>query len=233
MKSAGWHCGVMIVAAAIISRGSSAQSVGAQARALLPKGPVTVDALELWTPPRMNELSQRLRNAARADPAWFQEHVRSAAPGEPLPYDPKLGLTEGEYREFLRLSDSVQMRPVRTETLVIEPIAAGWRFGAATTVSALRGLEIDTVANQVRSSFGNLQIASPITASRAQRATGRWAGPRWTLEAVDSLTRTGTRAAFAVGKHESTGRTVIYFNAQRVASGQLTTQESLFLRFAH
>jgi hypothetical protein len=233
MKCAGWRCGLIIIAAAIVSRGSSAQSVGTQARALLPKGPVTVDVLELWTPPRMNELRQRLRNAAQADPAWFQEHVRRAPPGQPLPYDPKLGLTEAEYKEFLRLADSVQMRAVRTETLVIEPIAAGWRFGPATTLSALRGLEIDTVANQVHSSFGNLAAASPIVPSPAQQATGRWGGPRWALEAVDSLTRTGTRAAFAVGKHESTGRTVIYFNAQRVASGQLTSQESLFLRFTH
>jgi hypothetical protein len=233
MNCTSWRFGIIVIATAILSRGSSAQTVGTQARGLLSKGSVTVDVLELWTPPRMAELSQRLRNAAQADPAWFQEHVRRATPGEPLPYDRRLGLTEAEYHEFLRLADSVQMRPVRTETLVIEPIAAGWRFANATTLSALRGLEIDTVANQVRSSFGILPAASPITPSDAQQATGRWGGPRWALAAVDSLTRTGTRAAFAVGKHESTGRTVIYFNAQRVASGQLTSQESLFLRFTH
>jgi hypothetical protein len=69
MKCPHWRSGMIIIAVAFVSRGSSAQSLGAQARALLPKGPVTVDVLELWTPPRMNELSQRLRNAAQADPA--------------------------------------------------------------------------------------------------------------------------------------------------------------------
>jgi hypothetical protein len=197
---------------------------------LLPKGTATVEVLELWAPPRLNELRLQLQRAAQADPAWWREHVRRAQPGQPLPYDRRLGVTEAEYQELLRLSDSVQMRPVRTETIAIEPIAAGWRFGAATTVSALRGLEIDTLKNEVRSEFGVLPAGPPITPGPAQRATGSWGGPRWELEAVDSLTQSATRASFAAGKLQASGHTVIYFNAQRVAGGQLTRRESLFLR---
>jgi len=230
MRRVGSQWVMSMIVLAIAARVSNAQSVGARARALLPTGPVRVEVLELWSPPRLNELSLRLQRAAQANPAWWQEHVRRAPPGRPLPYDRKLGLTEGEYQEFLRLSDSVQMRPTRTETVVIERTTVGWRFGVATTLDALRGLEIDTVRNEVHCAFGNLLAAQPIRASPAQRATGPWSGPRWELEAVDSVTRTGTRAAYAVGRHEVTGHTVIYFNAQRVASGQLTTQESLFLR---
>lgn len=222
----------LVIVLACGSRMAVSPSVGAQARAVLSAGPIAVEVLEAWTPPRLNDLRVRLQRAAQADPAWFQEHVRRATPGEPLPYDRRLGLTEREYKDFLLLTDSIQMRPARTETLVIEPTAVGWRFGAATTLSALRGIEMDTVRNQVHSSFGDLLADDPITPGPAQRATGRWGGPRWSLESIDSSTRSGASAAFAVGKHESTGRTIIYFSAQRVTSGQLTTKESLFLRFA-
>ena len=210
---------------------ASAQSVGADLHGLLTIGRANAEVLELWSPPQLAILSQRLQQAVQKDPSWWQEHVRRAEPGEPLAYDPKLGLTEAEYREFLMLADSVQMKPVRTVEVVIERSRAGWRFANSTAVAALRGIEIDTVRNQVHSPFGDLVRAAPITASEGQRATGPWGGPRWNLEAVDTLTLTGTVAQFAVGKHSETGRTVIYYDAKRMANGQLSARESLFLRF--
>lgn len=208
----------------------SAQSPGKQLAVLLPRGTASVDVLELWAPPRLTELSQRLQRAAQADPDWFQQQVRRAPPGQPLPYDPKLGLTESEYHEFLTLTEDMEMRPVRTATVVLEPTAVGWRFGSGTTVAGLRGVEIDTVKNEVQTSFGRLPTVAPIVPGPAQRATGPWGGPQWKLESVDEATITGTVAAFAVGKHKATGRTIIYFDAKRAENGQISARESLFLR---
>jgi hypothetical protein len=213
-----------------LPRALPAQSLGAQLRGLLPRGRVTVEVLEMWSPPRLTVLTQRLQQAIQADPAWWQEHVRKAVPGEPLPYDAKLGLTEAEYRDFLALTDSVQMKPVRTADIVIEPSPGGWRFGTASSIAALRNVEIDTVTNVVHSQFGDLGAADPITPGAGQRATGPWGGPRWNLEVVDTTTLTGTVAQFAIGKHTETGRTIIYYDAKRMNSGQLTARESLFLR---
>jgi hypothetical protein len=106
----------------------SGQSNGKQLQGLLPQGRVNVEVLEMWSPPGLAVLTQRLQQAAQADPTWFQEQVRRAVPGQPLPYHPKLGLTESEYQEFLALSDSVQMKPVRTAHITVEPTRVGWRF---------------------------------------------------------------------------------------------------------
>ena len=208
----------------------SAQSPGTRLRALLPRGRITVEVLEMWSPPRMVLLTQRLQQAIQADPSWWQEHVRRGVPGEPLAYDARLGLTEPEYREYLALTDSMRMKPARTTDVIIEPSQSGWRFGAASSIPGLRGVEIDTIANVVHSPFGDLATADPIIARSTQRATGPWGGPRWNLDAVDTTTLSGAVAQFAIGKHAETGRTIIYYDAKKMEKGQLSARESLFLR---
>lgn len=208
---------------------AASQSVGATLRELLPTGSVRVEVLELWSPPRLGELTRKLQRAVRADPEWWQAHVRRALPGQPMPYDARLGLTEAEYRSFLQLSDSVQMRPARTDSLVLEAIPSGWRFAESTGLEILRGIEIDTVQGIVRSEFGDLSPSTPIEPSAAQKATGQWGGPQWRREEVDVATSTGTVASFAVGRH-ATGHTIIYFDGRQAEHGQMTTRASVFLR---
>jgi hypothetical protein len=160
------------------------------------------------------------------------DQVKKARPGEPLAYDQRLGLTEKEYREFLTLSDSGQMRPARTARVVIESVGVGWRFGQSTELAGLRGLQVDTVKNEVRSPFGALPPTTRIQPSPGQRATGPWGGPQWKLEALNLNTITGTTASFAVGRQQLTGHTLIYFDAKRAENGQIVARESLFLEVA-
>jgi hypothetical protein len=211
----------------------AAQSIGAKVRDLISTGRVQAEVLEMWAPPRLTALSQTLQQAIQNDPSWWQGHVRNTEPGKPLAYDPKFGISQAEYNEFLVLTDSVRMLPARTVELLIESTNGGWRFGNASAVAGLRGIEIDTLRNQVHSPFGDLFTAAPIAESEGQRATGPWGGPRWNRETVDTLTLDGTVAQFAVGKHRETGRTVVYYDAKSMASGQLTGRESVFLLLLH
>lgn len=207
-----------------------AQSDAATLRELLPTGRVAVEVMEMWSPPQLVELTQKLQRAIAADPAWWQEHLRKAAPGQPVAYDPRLGLTQDEYRAFIQLADSSRMRPARVDTVVIAATATGWRFDESSSIAAVRGIEIDTIARVVRTTaFGVLAAASPIVAKPTQKVTGAWGGPRWHVEEVDPVTVTGTSAHFAVGRHES-GHTILYLDAKRASKGQLVAQESFFLR---
>ena len=222
-------CSALAALGCLLVARAPGQSIGQQVRQLLPVGDLQVDVLQPWSPPRLAVLTEKLQTAARADPAWFRAHAATAAPGTPLPYHPKLGLTESEYHEFLALADSVQMRSAATGSLHVESTPSGWRISERSTIAALRGLQIDTLANVVRSSFGILGAADPIVPSDAQRATGRWGGPRWALEAVDASTITGAVATFAIGRLAATGQRVVYFDAKRAANGQITARESIFL----
>ena len=220
--------GIAILASAVTIP-IAAQSIGSQLRELLPLGDVQVEVLQPWSPPRLAVLTEKLQTAARADPEWFRSHAASAPPGEALPYHPKLGLTEAEYHEFLALADSTEMRPARAGMLALESTPTGWRVADRSTITALRGLQVDTVANVIHSSFGILVAADPIAPSDDQRATGPWGGPRWALEALDA-TVTGTVATFAIGRLSASRHRVVYFDAKRATNGQITAQESVFLR---
>src|SRR5688500_6064317 len=205
----------------------SAQAPGNPVRDLLPTGRFAVEVLELWAPSRMVELSTKVQRALQADPAWALEHVRRTPRGEPLAYDPRLGVTESEYQEFLLLTDSMKMRPARVDTVVVEAADYGWRFTDG--LPALRGIEIDTIRGVVRSPFGELPPVAPIVASAEQRATGPWGGPHWKREEDVLESTTATMASFSVGRHES-GHTVIYYDARRAENSRITARETIFLR---
>lgn len=195
---------------------------------LLNLGTSGVEVLEMWSPPRMAALTQRVQTAIQQNPEWWQEHVRRAPPGQPIAYDARLGINEAEYREFLQFADSVRMRPARTDSVVVERTDTGWRFANETGILALRGIEVDTVRGVVRTSYGDLPAADSIQPTSEQRATGQWGGPRWSLEQMDTTSLTGVLAQFAVGRHEN-GRTVIFYDARRAQNGSLLRRESLFL----
>jgi hypothetical protein len=124
------------------------------------------------------------------------------------------------------------MRPARTIQLHLESTPTGWRFPADGPVQALRGVEIDTTADTIRTPFGPIGTHGILQASDAQKATGRWSGPQWKLEAIDPETVTGTVATFAVGRLEATGQTLIYFDAKQAKRGQITARSSVMIRIA-
>jgi hypothetical protein len=196
----------------------------------MPSGRVAVEVMEQYAPPRLTELTQKFQRAVAADPAWWQQHVAKATPGKPIAYDPRTGLTEAEFQEFLVLPESIQLLPARVDTVVVVQTKNGWRFDDASRFAAVRGIEIDTVRNRVSTpQFGELPASNPIVASAAQKVTGAWGGPRWKLEEGNERTLSGTSAHFSIAQHES-GHTIIYLDAKRALLGRMEAQEYFFLR---
>ena len=222
-----------LICAALLVFGATnvnAQSTNATLRQLMPSGRVTVEVMEQYAPPRLLELTEKLKTAVAANPAWWQQHVAKAAPGKPIAYDARTGLTEAEFQEFLVLPESIRLMPARTDTVVIVPTKNGWRFDDASRFAGIRGIEIDTVRNVVSTPlFGELPASAPIVASAGQKVTGAWGGPRWKLEDGNERTMSGTAAHFSVAQHES-GHTILYLDAKRALLGRMEAQEYFFLR---
>lgn len=215
---------------ALLVRPLAAQSAGALLAPLLPATTVQAEVLREWAPPRLQELAGRIQQAARADPEWFRQHVAASKPGQPLPYDARLGVTEEEYREFLALSTTLEYRPALTVPLALMSTPAGWRVPDDFALPSLRGLEIDTVGDVIRTGYGALATRDKVEASEQQHATGRWSGPEWMLETLDPATLTGVVARFAVGKLEASGLTLVYFNAKEARDGKVLRQAMVILR---
>jgi len=208
---------------------ASAESVGAEVRPLLHRGTLKAEVMESWSPRRLRELNKRVQHAILANKDWWRDQLAHTKPGEAVPYDPKLGLTPAEYGEFVTLmQDSVFLRPARTIDLVVLSTPAGWKFGKATPIPGLRGVEIDTLKNEVHTTFGDLKEADPVKAGPNQRTTGPWGGPCWKIGSADD--KDGSVGKFAIGKLVDSGRTVIYFTAKKTEKGQVALRENVFLR---
>ena len=85
--------------AAPVAPSPAAATFADSVAALIPDTTVTVDILTPGYSKRMQELSQRLLMAARANPAWFESYTQSHR--QPLPWHPNLGLRRTEYEEYL------------------------------------------------------------------------------------------------------------------------------------
>jgi len=134
---------------------------------------------------------------------------------------------------MLALTDSIQMRPSKSVRLSLASTPSGWRFPDDGPIPGLRGIEIDTTADLVRTPYGTLETHTTLKPSAAQKATGPWGGPQWKLETFDQASGTGVVASFAVGRLETSGQTLIYFDAKQAANGQLTRRTSSMIRLPH
>ena len=199
---------------------------------ILAPGALVVERLETYTPPRFLLLSSKLQSAAQRNPTWFRAQAAMAKPGEPLPYDERLGVTRDEYTEFLQLVDSMALKPVGTDTILVTPTASGWRFEQGTTLPELRGIEIDSARGVAITPYGELSAASPITASPEQRMTGPWSASRWQRQDLDGTGTAGTVASLAIGRLVESGQPILYYTAKKLVAGSIQRRVDLVLRGA-
>ncbi len=192
-------------------------------RALVPVGTVRVSLMDLVPPPRLNELNARVQAALSSDPAWWAEYNRTnQQPGKPLPYHPKMGVTEAEYREMVALVEGVRLSPVRQAELTVRDEGNG-RFvmNGGTALPELTGVVVDLANNRVDTPFGSTLTSAPIAPdARKQQATGPWKGMSWTREELQPQTRTGTVISFTLGRLQQSGRGILYYEAGRVQGGK-------------
>ena len=190
-------------------------------RKLLPIGRFAVDVMDFAPSAHMVELSQRFQDAVSQRPQWLLEHAKTYEPGKPLPYDPRFGLTEEEYAEFLALAEDLSLKKKRQATLaVVKKGTDIFVLDGGNSLPELTGIEIDLKNDVVRTPFGTAMEASEVKPSSKQNATGPWRGRTWRLEDGDIDTLTGTVVKFSLGKLERSGRAILYYRVRHREAGQ-------------
>lgn len=193
-------------------------------RALLPAGTLRVDAMDVAPAPRMAELAQKFQAAAQRDPQWFQQHVRSARPGEPLPYDAKLGLTREEYDEFLRLAGSMGLRKVAEAPLAVRAEGSRLVFDGGAGMPDLTGVAIDLASDQLVTPLATVAGSREVHNDGAGAGIGPWDGRTWSLEELSEDGRDGKVVSLSVGRLRESGRGVLYWQLRQVRGGQQATR---------
>ena len=184
-----------------------------QPKDLLWVGERRVDIMGVVVSDRHKDLSARLTRAIEENPAW-KRYVQSVPAGEPLPYDPRCGLTRAEFDEFRELSESLSMGKAAEGTLTIsskddeEYLLEGDR-----TLSHLTGIEIDLRNNVVRTSLGELKECIEVNVGD-DSILGAWTGTEWVLERAATASTPKMTVKFAVGKLADSGRGVMFYRVK-------------------
>lgn len=214
-KTGLWIALVLALAGLLIPTGQ-AQSADA-IRDLIPRGVVQVDIMEVGAWPRQIELAARLQASVAAHPEWWVEYVAKAPPGQPLPYHPRLGLTEAEYQEFLELSSSMQMVKVADGTLnFVWDSPTHIRLIGEGSLADLTGITIDLAADRVETPFAILRERTEINNTDVDSPTGPWRGIQWKFEHLTPDLSSGAVVKLALGRRDEDGRGILYYNARRI-----------------
>lgn len=151
-------------------------------RQVLPIGAIDVKVMNVAATPRIVELATKFQAAAKRDPQWFLAHSNAAGPGQPMSYDPRLGLTQAEFEEFRAWSDNPKLAVVAKAQLGIDRKSPDlFVVTGLGLIADIRDLEVDLATNTVRNSFCEMKRSNDLKPSD-KAAFGRANGACWSYE---------------------------------------------------
>ena len=200
----------------------------------LPHDKVEGHFMRVTLPPRANELAEKMMAAIGKNKGWLLDAIKKSSPGEPLPYDERLGLTEAEYKEFLALSKQMTLKEIAVHEIHVvrnsdNTISLVVGKDEMPTLSALK---FDLAKNTVSTPFGELANPKPVDLSAKGEggALGPYKGLSFHLETVPGdLNGTakwsdfsGKTVSMILGKMADGTKRFIYYEASAANNGQLT-----------
>jgi len=181
-------------------------------------------------PPEIDKYVAKVETAARKDPKWFREFSGSSKPGLPLPYDPRLGLTQAEYAEYLGLWNKRQFKAMEEVMLLLRQTSGDtWSITSTGEASLLSTLRYSAKPDTFRSPNGELKRIEDIKAD-ATSILGEWTGMEWRFEEETGLGK--TKENFALGRFADKKHGLIVYRAQELSSeGKRFLDKSMVIRF--
>jgi hypothetical protein len=161
-------------------------------------------------PERFAELSKKLQAGIKENPGTFLGELLTAKPGEPIAYDPRLGLTKEEFEEYLRLGRDLKFEKVASVKLKVHRTDDAVQLDGGDLLPELKRITIKPNDKQVRTPFGDCSKPTEVRASDGQKATGRWNGMQWKMEKL----LPPTDVTVMLGKLEESGRGLLIYRAR-------------------
>ncbi len=181
-------------------------------------------------PSEIDKFVTKVQKAAQADIEWFKEFSGAAKPGEPLPYDERLGLTKAEYDEYLALWNKRAFKGIEDVMLLLrQGSGETWTITATGEASTLSTLRYSPKEDVFRSPNGELKRIDDITADSSS-ILGAWTGKEWKFEEETGLGK--TKENFAIGRFTDSNFGLLVYRAQELSSeGTRLLDKSLVVRF--
>lgn len=199
---------------------------------VLKKDALVKGATTIVVPPdELAKFVNKVEEAARSDPEWFREQTKKAPQGVPLPFDPKLGLTQQEYDEYLKLWDAREFKAVEAVVITLSEDSEGmWRITTANGAQAISTLKYDPKKDVFISPNGTMNRLEDVKADK-RSILGEWTGHEWKFEEENEFEK--TKENFAIGKTADGKFGLLVYRMQAVTSeGTRLQDDSLVVRFA-
>ncbi len=192
--------------------------------------PVKAQIGVVLPPPEIDKYVTKVEKAARADAKWFREFSSAAKPGQPLPYDERLGLTKAEYDDYLALWGKRAFKGIADVVLMLRKGSGDtWTITSTGEASTFSTLRYSAKSDTFTSPNGVLKRIADINAD-ASSILGAWTGMEWKFEEETGLGK--TKENFALGRFTGTGFGLIVYRAQETSTeGTRLLDKSLVVRF--
>ena len=207
------HFFVLIPAAAVLAA-STAQAASPLDAYLPRSGTIQGHVVELFVAPEDQAISKRFQLAVQGNMDWFKHYVTSNKAGEPLPYNPKMGVTEAQYMQLLHMKAVLKEKAPITVTV---KRGSDGSIGFSSTDPAaapLGGTLFPANGKEADAPFGKLAIYNEIHQKDENAPFGVWNGAEWARVAEPGSDQPSAKLAF--GKREPSGEGILYYQVAAV-----------------
>lgn len=186
--------------------------------------------MDLAYPKRFLELTKKLQAAIATNGDWWIDAIKNAKPGEPLPYDERLGMTRSEYSEYLSLGEKRTMEKIGSDVIQVETNADNYKFDGGSALPDLTELEVNLNKLTVITPFAVLTNLSPEVSSGGP-GLGAFSGYRWYFENSDIDKGNITTSSFLVGRLKQNGKRFIYYHGGATGANKSIFHVSLVIYY--
>ena len=198
---------------------------------VLPIGDVQFEIMTIAPSERSKELTLKFQAAIADDQEWWLEHLKKAKPGEPIDYDPRLGLTQDEFEELSR--EVKKMSYISTGKVIkgkITEKSGVIQLDFAGPPTPLSDIRIDLEALQMNASVGKVGIGEWGRSDREDIPIGPWEGYSWKFEEGDLEAYDIKVVSLEILRLQRSGKILWYFKDKEAHNKQMVKQFEVMLQ---
>ena len=196
-----------------------------QLSGVLPEGRCELQIMTVQLSARANELGGKLQASAAANREWFLKQVKKTAPGKPMDYDPRLGLTKQEYAEFLRESQHRQLVATgQVLACTFRKTGDALSLDVEDAGSPLRQIQLNLVTGELSASAGKMGKATWASSDDSQSAIGAHDRCSWTYDKSNLDAMDVRLVKLDIYRLKASGKILWRFQDSELVHGQINQQ---------
>jgi len=206
-------CLALATAGALADEPASSLSL----ESLLPADGATVDIMGFV--PRFMELGKKLQEGVAKHPVWWLAQGALAKPGEPIAYDPRLGMTKEEYQEYLDFTKKMPLLKAKSVKVRVTREDEKVTLDIGEDAPGLKKVVLDLKEETLTTPFGVATEGDWGESPEDRRSPllGSWTGVSWELKKDEKEPPSTSQVRFGIGKLKENGRGVLYYDVKHLS----------------